>query len=272
VRTASLLRCHVVLSSGGRGILEGPLDTLELDASRVTILQGPKRKRVPLLDTTVHGTAAALMAMHPQSTPRSAQAWTATLGVGFSWSRMWCTTWALPRRQKISDFLWRLWHRALYLGHDRRNYDPDNTGCALCPNTVETYEHLFLDCPVALNAWDWLDGVWYQCSGHRLHHHPRQLLLGPKIRSRPLRLLWLVLQGELLYAIWTQRCRSLLDDDHPPFAIAAVLGSAYTNIRRALEALRITKRFTSPDLTTLIDKITPLLRARHGDGQAIQRH
>jgi hypothetical protein len=238
VPASSLIRCHVVQLSRASYIVESPLDRLELDASRVTVLQGPRKAPTPILDSSVHGTAAALTIRPTGIDFLVDTKWSPILdnsSAALPWPRVWRDTWSPIRRTKVSDFLWRLWHQRLFLGIERRQFpDPGPLNCPhpACSHTMETYDHFLFSCPVAQALWDYMETIWRDITGRALPSSRSSRIAGPSFRTKTHRALWLVLHGETLYSLWIQRCRARLDNDPTAYTHIAVLAAASTSIQR----------------------------------------
>lgn len=256
---SALIRCHVVNLTVDMHIVEATLDRLELDASRVTVCQGANKTVTPILESSVHGTAAALISKTNISHLVDLK-WSRLLDTTTSlpWPRMWHDTWSPTRRAKVSDFLWRLWHQRLFLGIDRRHQpDPGPLNCPhpACSQTLETYEHFLFACPVAQALWSHVQTLWRDITGRSLSTCTRAILIaGPSFRSKAHRVLWLTLQGEALYSLWLQRCRSRLDDDPAAYTSTAVIAASSSAVKRAVDTLNST-RYKSELLRTALDRL-----------------
>ena len=242
VRASTLHRANVALPTSSLGIFECCTFEAEVTPSRL-LLQGPKTTPTPILSSSVKGTYLALLRVNIKPSPPQ-PSWSSSLQLPATttppWPTVWRNVWHPARRQKISDFLWRLWHRRLFLGTDRRRYDND-IDCPHC-NCLETYEHFLFECPISTALWEWVKTKWRDLSGRHLAQDRLTLLLGPRCKNTSLRRLWVSLQGEALYALWIQRCRSRLDNDPTLFSAISVVASANANLIRSLQALEKSTR------------------------------
>ncbi len=250
-RTVHLVRAQAVHLSPTRVLVEGPLDRAELDATRITVFQSYNSRPTPILRSSVRLTCEYLVLQKlPNLLPRP-EAWLTTLRCNPNWLHVWRSIWTRVRRQPISDFLWRLWFRALHLGVDRRRFDT-NINCAHGCNTVESYDHLFFACPVASSGRQWISTTWTAITQRTIDlQSPRALLVGPSFRDRSRRALFFTLQGELLYAIWTCRCRALFDGDQTAFTPAAVSTTATARVAATIETLLNTRFYRNSKLLNI---------------------
>ena len=263
---ASLIRAHVAINNNtSSGIVEGALDTMELLPDRIVIEQGPRCSPTPILESTVHATRDALTHQQHHTTldlpARLHALWQPLLHMPATsrlpWSRIWRWVWAMHHRQRVSDFLWRSMHHALSLGHDRRHFD-DATDCPSCLGVVETYEHFLFTCPVSAALWRWFGDLYTRLSPSPQPQQRQQLLLCSLMpgrttpASRAFTRVKAVIHGELLYALWLQRCRAKFDDDPHAFTATSVHAVATLNIRRSLVALEQARPLRSESLTDAV--------------------
>ena len=132
--------------------------------------------------------------------------------------------------RKVTDFLWKILHRALPVGYNRRRYaDPS---CPHCDGTTETLDHLLVDCPVTRDVWLWFSTQWDRVTGTTLNIiNSLDLLL--LISARPRRNPWRKTQqlalrvaaAETLYAVWLHRNNVLFNEVHRP-SVKYATGSA----------------------------------------------
>jgi hypothetical protein len=243
-----------------RGLLvEALADRNELPSARLMIDQliGDRVRSVPLSIAAVKGSRGALVALHAQR-PTFVQ-W----DPGFTaWARFFRRVWSPTTDHKVGDFLWRLAHRRLFLGHDRRRYS-DDVDCVRCIGSCETYNHLLLDCPVTLNVFDWLDKAWRRLrNGTSIGVHSLSTLftaIAPKRARTPparhLQLLRSTVVTETIYALWLQRNRALHDEDATAFTIPAVCAVAKQRIIRATTTLSTLSFLKSHQFATLVEDL-----------------
>ena len=186
------------------------------------------------------------------------------------WRRFWSDLWAARLDREQLHFAWRLTHRSLPVGASRISTalhvgDPariadcfccagtcggqgvntlahqdglmeDPGGAALLP--LETYTHLFWECPTVRPAVLWLWRVWELITGQPPPLEPLVLLAGdsrvwtPPTRRR--RLLWLRLRVSLLFATWQLRNRRQASG--APFTAAAIIAAARASLRASIRA------------------------------------
>jgi hypothetical protein len=247
---SDLIRAQVVPFLNGH-ICEGPKDVAEAVLQQLTILQGFKRIRVPLATSTVKGTYQALA--HGAFKLIKPHAWTTLLQRVPPWRRIWRWVWSPHRQHKVRDFLFRLLHRRLQLGYDRRAF-ADDINCAACTSTLETYEHFLHDCPVVSSVWRWFRQLCRSTFERNINNNIDGHLLcsvSPGRIAPARRSTWRLFSsahGELLYSVWLQRCSALLDDAHPPFSAAAIIGRFVGRMQDHLNTLGAIARFNDVDL------------------------
>jgi len=266
-----LIRAQVVEHRQG-GLVNGPLDEVELELDEnIFINQYIHNEMVltPLTHITVRDTTAALVQKELEI-PSLHNTW--PLMPVNRWRRVWMWVWASYRDKKVASFLWRAVHCRLYLGYDRRRYG-DDVSCAICPETIESYEHFFHSCPSANDLWTWFRLVWQQTSGYQLRNDFMSKLFCsiPTRIFRSARNRWLVLSvahGEILYSLWLQRCRAIYDvhdenddnnnhigDAHIQMSKQVLVAVAKHRIGRALQTIMNNKRWRCANLTQLCEKM-----------------
>ena len=123
----------------------------------------------------------------------------------------------LPRQ--LREFGWRLLHAGVKVGARRmvsaggQAQDPAQFACLApqCqqPPQLETFTHLFVECPVAATVWQWFAQLWQQVQpGAVVPINSRVLLLDDASIWAPLadkQLLWTHLRLLLLESIWAVR-------------------------------------------------------------------
>lgn len=116
-------------------------------------------------------------------------------------------------------------HAALPLGAERVPFAPDNLasfledtscGAAACfserglPDSLETYTHAFVTCPVLQPVWAWVRARWHALADEQPPLDARALVVGDHTVWAPadasLWPLWTVFRLSVLFAIWTLRC------------------------------------------------------------------
>jgi hypothetical protein len=232
-----------------------------------------KVTQTPLLKLTVRGSCLALTALSSEI-PQMAS-WNADLQPYFPqqqqhqqqhhqqhqsrWRRVWTWVWASHRDRKVCDFLWRLLHRSLNLGFDRRRYsqDSDSCSCCVCPDQIESYSHLLIDCPISHHVWRWFILVWHTATDLHLDDTLFGCLFSSLVPSKvpaASKHRWLILSvahGELLYSLWLCRCRAIFDQQPNEFSIWAITSTATFRINRALQTVCSAKKWKSDALSRL---------------------
>jgi hypothetical protein len=58
---------------------------------------------------------------------------------------------------KMKEFQWRISHAAVYTGVLLHEIDPDiDQNCILCRNSRDTLVHIFVNCTIAIDFWNWI--------------------------------------------------------------------------------------------------------------------
>lgn len=154
------------------------------------------------------------------------------------WRRLWHRS--LPR--DLQWFGWRLQHAALPVGAVKARYvRPGHVQQLLeqachhpqCQSAagsgqqppLETLSHLFLECPVAVQVWDWFAALWGRVMpGVALTASAALLLRDDDAGWQPpvqLSYLWLHLRLLLLQSLWVVRCRSAGTPAHTAPAVVS---------------------------------------------------
>lgn len=168
-------------------------------------------------------------------------------------SKVFHSVWHRARPRRESDTLWRACHNRLWVGERLRHFS-DVEFCASCPSVVETEPHLFISCPVAVQAWDELSSILSAYSGTRVVITPESRLLGikPPIQ-RGFYLpasLWHAAHSAVFSSLWFMRCRAV--HDLIPFTSAAVIESAKARLLRILPASSLFTKVDIPRLRALL--------------------
>ncbi|GKC97323.1 RNA-directed DNA polymerase, eukaryota, reverse transcriptase zinc-binding domain protein, partial [Tanacetum coccineum] len=76
------------------------------------------------------------------------------------------TLWNKLLPSKVNIFTWRVLNKRLptRLNLDRRGIDLDTVRCPLCNNDIETKDHIFVKCPLAIDTWKVIFS-WWQFTG-----------------------------------------------------------------------------------------------------------
>jgi hypothetical protein len=92
----------------------------------------------------------------PKPLPKGAEVWQAT-APGIPWRRAHKALWKAPVPHKLREVAWLIMRRSLYLGATALSHKWDGIplNCHRCPDSLETLEHLFRDCPLAQACWTW---------------------------------------------------------------------------------------------------------------------
>ena len=153
------------------------------------------------------------------------------------WKQVWDKR--LPRHLRI--FGWRLWHAALPVGGRRIKFvKPGNVQQLLqqcCQHgpcqtqqpqpPLETLSHVFVQCPVAARAWQWMQALWLRldpAAGPLPLHRQRLMLLGHHGQWQPSRQcqhLWEYMRILLLHCLWAVRCSAAGTPAHTAQAVVA---------------------------------------------------
>jgi hypothetical protein len=242
-------------------------DDLDFDIDTITVDQrlGSKIIKTKLADSTVKGTRELLTHTKSKSSNAS-QLWPGVIQPT-QWRKIWPWIWHRYRNKKIADFLWKLFHKALYLGWDRRRYSND-TNCPLCPNKVETYEHFLQECPASQSLWDWFKHIWQKSSDLLIGTSLTDRLLCSVARRLPKSshhrwIIFSILHGEILYTLWIQRCRALFDEDKTQMSSDVLIAVARHRINIALNTVKDIYKLKSDKMTKLIKRILNTMERQH---------
>ena len=140
------------------------------------------------------------------------------------WQPVFTALWSPGLPRHLQFFGWGLVHGAYTCGAWVVAWLPDGDdallsecgcgapGCAaLSPPPLETYSHVFLECPVVAPAVAWLRDVWQRLAGERPPVDARVWVVGDHRvwvpARRDLRGLWLHLRLAFLWSVWVLRVR-----------------------------------------------------------------
>ena len=157
---------------------------------------------------------------------------------------MWKQVWSkrMPRHLRI--FAWRLLHAALPVGAIKARFvRPGNVQqllqqCCQHPTCqaaqpgppLETLSHVFVECPVAVRAWQWMRALWLRldAAAGPLPLDQQVLLLGEGqwSPSRGLGTLWYYLRVLMLHSLWLGRCSLGGTSNHTAQAVVSRLVAA----------------------------------------------
>lgn len=155
---------------------------------------------------------------------------------------------------RVKVFAYRLSHAALpcsAMFQARRASDRDRSSgearrravCPACPHTpgraraLETYSHLFLDCPTYRPAVEWLLDLWEAVSGHRPPAEAMVVITADPAAgweaapTGQAALVWTALRCTVLYHVWAARCSPLSADKSAAAVVLASIASVSSEIR-----------------------------------------
>jgi len=133
--------------------------------------------------------------------PKGEAEWTTSLfpppSLPPPWSRTYKALWKTRVPHKWKETFWLALRRSKYVGAtaQRHGWTEHPHYCAMCGD-LETLEHVFLDCPQAVEVWTWVDQTWTRLTQRR---PPPKMTLN----SSPL---WQCLSLGAVQAIWQGRC------------------------------------------------------------------
>jgi hypothetical protein len=155
----------------------------------------------------------------------------------------WKRLWKAPVSNHLRIFAYRLSHAALpcaaMKGFMRNAAMPAVAACPLCPapggrspRPLETYTHLFMECPAYRPAVNWLLDVWQAVSGVRPPESATVVIADdwrswPDAPEGPRAALWTALRLTVLFSIWSAR----MSKDSQQQTAAAVVRSAIAMLR-----------------------------------------
>jgi len=140
------------------------------------------------------------------------------------WRAVFTCLWSPGIPRHLQFFGWGLMHGAYTCGawvvpwvHDGDAEALNGCACAAgacvgrLPPPLETYSHVFMQCPVVVPAVEWLADLWQRLAGERPPLDARVWVLGDHRVWQParpaLRSLWLHVRLALLWAVWCLRVR-----------------------------------------------------------------
>ena len=153
---------------------------------------------------------------------------------------------SLPREARA--LAWRVMHASLYSGVFWAYVTQRSAAHACCTSsscgegTFETTEHLFLTCPDAAPAADWLVRLWAAIVGPAATAPPCtvDVLLADDHRvwqpsgDEDLVKLWTALRLSWLSAVWPMRCRRLADPERCSVSPVGIVAATVANITRLI--------------------------------------
>jgi len=254
--SANLVRFRVTFSPSARGfIYEGKLEEVTIIPENIFVDQVVnvigQSTRCSLLKATVHGTYASLVRGSlggDDLTLRRASfdKWTELCGTNpLPWKHVWQLVWNKCVDVSTRDFLWRLVHRALWVGFQFRSWAPDRCYCVCCGNgdIMETIEHRFLHCPGVVQVWSWMHSLMLRLCDVNLEMSVAFVCLGltDVCRSKAVSMLCNAVRSECLKAIWHFRNRCVYDN--LAFSTAALLSFTKDRVLRHLHTLKSSNSF-----------------------------
>jgi hypothetical protein len=136
------------------------------------------------------------------------------------YSAFWRRVWRAPVSNHVRVFAFRLAHAALPCAAMAACMQSRPLAAAFCPHCpapaprgrrpLETYTHLFLECPLYRPALEWLADVWQAVAGQRPPLVPA-VIVADDMRAWPaaptgaLVALWTALRLTVLYCVWRAR-------------------------------------------------------------------
>ncbi len=140
---------------------------------------------------------------------------------------IWGSTWVSKiDKPRFSDLYWKLILGKVVAGDF---WLKEKADCPIC-HTTQLAEHLFWDCPVAQRMWVRLKHIWITITGSNIPDFPdswpKLLLTGVTMRRRTWggeidQRRWRILFGEVIWAVWIQKCR--WSHNEHKFGFAAIL-------------------------------------------------
>jgi hypothetical protein len=153
----------------------------------------------------------------------------------------------LPRETRALG--WRILHASLYSGVFIAYVTGRSAAQACCASpqctaagSLETMQHLFLDCPDVAPAADWLLRLWAAIAGGGAPPPPGTVavLLADDHRAwqpaggSSLQELWTALRLSWLAAVWTLRCRRQADPQRFPLSAAGIVAATVASVSKLI--------------------------------------
>jgi hypothetical protein len=169
---------------------------------------------------------------------------------------IWKQAWSKRMPRHLRYFTWRLLHAALPVGAARLkfiragNVEQLKQQCCQHPTCqalqpqppLETLSHLFVQCPVAQQAWAWWRAMWLRLdpAAGLMPMDPMLLLVGEGTwgPSRQCGALWEYLRTLMLHSLWVARCSAAGSPAHTAQSVVGRFVAAVKH-QAALEWQRV---------------------------------
>jgi len=259
-----LLPFRATFSPSARGyIYEGRLDELTIIPENVFVDQVDRKglpTRCSILKSTVRGSYSALLhncVSNGVVLRSSFDDWSRLCAIdSIPWKKVWRLVWQKHVDVSTRDFLWRLVMRALWVGSRFQHWAPERSLCRCCDsaNTIETFEHLFVNCSGVLDVWTWMRSLILKLCGVQLDMSVSFICLGltNPCRIQAQAILCNVVRSECLKAIW--HFRNQVVHDNKNFTCAGLLNLAKNRVSRHLSTLISSYNIPTSSLKDLCQK------------------
>ena len=127
------------------------------------------------------------------------------------------TRWNKLLPTKVNILTWRVLNKRLptRFNLDRRGIDLDTVRCPLCNNDIETEDHIFVKCPIAIDTWKVVFS-WWQFSG--INNSNLLDILNRLPMAHKHRKFFNVIVNTTIWAIWNHRNKTVFNLKRPQAA------------------------------------------------------
>ncbi|GJT65337.1 RNA-directed DNA polymerase, eukaryota, reverse transcriptase zinc-binding domain protein [Tanacetum coccineum] len=118
---------------------------------------------------------------------------------------------------KVNILTWRVLNKRLSTRFilDRRGIDLDTVRCPLCNNDIETEDHIFVKCPLAIDTWKVIFS-WWQFTGITNSNLLDILTMGDRLpMAHKHRKFFDVVVNTTIWAIWNHRNKTVFNLKRP---------------------------------------------------------
>ena len=142
-------------------------------------------------------------------------AWHQNLPLNFPWTKIYKNIFKNPCPQIWNETYYLLLQRGLPNGDRAYRHDlpyPPNYYCPNCPNSLETIEHIFVNCNIARGLWNWMKRTWKNTTGTAPPITLFYILSGGSLRFSKslsqdhLKEIYIIFHRATIHTLWRIRC------------------------------------------------------------------